>query len=97
MVFTEKINNGYEYEVIESFGIITINSPERLVRVENNNFNAEYLDNVFMAIYNAHKDDPAMLIKQTVKDSNISYIFKKRVMWEDLEEDNQDIKHAKNN
>lgn len=92
MQFTENNNEkGYTYKVEDAFGTITISSPERLVKNEGGKVDAGFLDDVFMAIYNAHKDEPAQIITQTVKDTDINYTFEKRPLWEDLEDGKQKI------
>lgn len=83
MIFAEqKLKTRYKYTVTDAFGTITISSPKRLV-VEDN---TEYLDDVFMAIYEQHKNESAGKITGTVKDTKINYKFIKKTPWEDIKE-----------
>lgn len=79
MIFIEKkLKTKYKYIVDDAFGKIIIFSSERMVD-ENNN--AEYLDDVFMAIYEQHKHDTATKISGKIKDTNINYKFSKKNPW----------------
>lgn len=74
MNFYEKqTEGGYTYNVEDAFGTIEIHSPDKL--------EADKLDEVFMAIFQAHKDDRGF-VESTIQDTEISYTFKKKNPWQ---------------
>lgn len=82
MIFQEKkTESGYTYTVTDAFGTIDIYTPQKLVPEDGD---TQYLDDVFMAIFERHKKDAAGTIEGTVKDTDISYKYKKQNSWQKI-------------
>lgn len=88
MKFQEtKLKKGYRYNCTDFFGEIEITSPKfRLVYKNGDTWKADLLDEIFCAIYKAHKEDGLEEIKNTVKDTEIEYIYRKKKpdMWKEV-------------
>lgn len=74
MTFREqKKGDVWHYDVEDVFGIMEFTSPQKL--------NAEKLDDVFMAVFQTHKNDTAKTITGTIKGTNIGYRYVQSSPW----------------
>lgn len=82
MIFAElKTEEGYTYSVTDAFGEIEIYTPEKLVGEDGS---TSHLDDVFMSIFERHKNDSARKIKGSIKDTQITYQYKKKNPWQKI-------------
>jgi len=78
MQFLEKKEeNGFIYTVEDSFGEMEFRSPV--------NLDAVMLDQVFLAVFNLK--EKGNTITGTIKGTGITYIYKRKDQWSDVEEE----------
>lgn len=81
MQFIEKKKeNSYEYITGGEYGEIILISPDRLIKFENGKENLEYLDDVFMAVF--EQAPKGKFVEGNIEGTNINYKFTRKPMWQ---------------
>jgi len=80
--YEKKLKTRYKYYCEDIFGKMEITSKKRLVEEKDGGFDTGFLDDVFYAIWDAHRKDGNKKIKSKVKGYDISYTLEKLSPWE---------------